>query len=317
MSLTQQDRGAAPHHHTPTSKTTRYQRLDPEERIVDPMEVLRNDSSERRKSGNATCRGDSVVGSPSSSIFRRTHNNVNSSQGSATAWTALSTSMDEEDNKERRSDEEDEGDGAANLSTAACSHPSLVSGLTSAQGSHEWLEDDDLEEDADMIRRYHVIQTRVPTLPAEFSGKEARGQTTGIGTAAWQGLADLRQGARQRRAARLLNPASKHDFLQTWFCDATDRGIALAAALTAGWLVVGLAASASAGYWCFGLFLFGLRVSTRTVYESIVHSQRRRNRRNSTVTGSPTSMGTELATTPAKGNPSYRDQQEDLTAPMV
>jgi hypothetical protein len=217
--------------------------------------------------------------------------------------------MDEEDNKERRSDEEDDDhNGAANLSTAARSHPSLVSGLTSsAQGSHDWLEDDDLEEDEDMIRRYHVIQTRVPTLPAEFSGKEARGQRTGIGTAAWQGLADLRQGARQRRAARLLNPASKHDFLQTWLCDATDRGIALAAALTAGWLVVGLAASVGTGYWLFGLLLFGLRVSARTVYDSIIHGQRRRNRRNSTVTNnnSPTSLGTtELTTTPAKGNSS-------------
>ena len=304
--------------HTPSSKS-RYQRLHHHHHpdhdsaaesiveVADPREMTASPGTIFRSRGVTTM-------TPATTA---------STTPDRPSWTALSTEDLAE--KERRSDEEDDDQDSVHNNNTSRSHQSLVSGL-SPNTSREWLDEDELQDDDDMIRRYHhVIHTRVPTLPAEFSGKESRGNTVGLGVRMWAALGELRQGARQRRAARLLNPNSRHDFCQTWFCDATDRGIALAAALTAAWLVAGILTHARAGYWWTGFVLFVIRVSARSVYEAAMERKRLR-KRNSTMPLHATATVTpnhslELSAGNANGGPKsnnlYRDQEGQLMTPMV
>lgn len=292
---------------TPASSKSRYQRLHHQDRdeVVDSIVEVDRD----------------MPVSPGGTIFRGRNNvmTANTSAHDRPSWSALSTEDIAE--KERRSDEEDDNDDDG--LHASRTHQSLVSGI-SPNASLDW--NDDLQDDDDMIRRYHhVIHTRVPTLPAEFSGKESRGNATGIGSKIWAALGELRQGARQRRAARLLNPNSRHDFCQTWFCDATDRGIALAAALTAAWLLVGMLTSARAFYWWLGFLLFVVRVSARSAYEAITEHKRKRRRASTTPTASSMNAANmaQMEMTGDNGNgiskssDHYRDQDASLTVPMV
>jgi len=290
---------------TPGSSKSRYQRLHHRDEVVDSIVEV-----DRDMTASPVLRG------------RNTSNNTSLTTPSPDrpSWSALST--EDVGEKERRSDEDDEEDDNRALHTSR-SHQSLVSGL-SPNTSIDW--NDDLQDDDDMIRRYHhVIHTRVPTLPAEFAGKESRGNATGIGVQLWAALGELRQGARQRRAARLLNPNSRHDFCQTWFCDATDRGIALAAALTAAWLLVGILTHARAFYWWLGFLLFIVRVSARTSYEAFTEHKRKRKHRASTApmasTGSSNVMELAGGNNGSGKSPNhhhhYRDQDASLIVPMV
>ena len=128
-------------------------------------------------------------------------------------------------------------------------------------------EDDDDDENDIVLRRYH---TRVEVTPVEFD--------TGnfpVIRRVWHSLEQERIAARQRRAARLLANADTtlaqrvNSFCVTWFCDATDRGIILAAILCALWLAVGTFVSAKRPYWVMGVVLFTLRISARRITESI------------------------------------------------
>lgn len=277
--------------------------------------------------------------SNSTSLPTTTTTTTASSTPDRPAWTALSTEDITE--KERRSDaeeeEDDDGDHDMIISLPHATSRSLVSSAISPNTSREWLDEDELQDDDnDMIRRYHhVIHTRVPTLPAEFSGKRggggaANGQEEGVLSQVWTALGELRQGARQRRAARLLNPNSRHDFCQTWFCDATDRGIALAAAVTAAWIVMGMLTQAKAGYWWLGLLLFIIRVSARSVYEAVLERKRLQKRNNSTMSLAVTTSASNhhhhhhaLELSPgnvnggANSNTLYRDQEGPLMATPI
>lgn len=332
--------GTSDRPHTPSSKS-RYQRLhhhhlphaandDDDNAVIESIEEDRR--REMTASPGTIFRGRGV-----SIISSNNNSNTPATTASTTpdrpAWTALSTTEDSPE-KERRSDEEDEDDQDSVHNAASRSHQSLVSGLSpnnsrewlSPNNSREWLDEDELHDDDDMmLRRYHhVIHTRVPTLPAEFSGKEPRGRVQKI----WAAVGELRKGARQRRAARLLNPNSRHDFCQTWFCDATDRGIALAAALTAAWLLVGFLTQPGAGYWWLGLLLFVIRVSARSVYEAVLE-RKRLQKRNSAMPLHSTNVATggnalELSAGNANGGGSgakssnlYRDQEGPLMQPIV
>ena len=286
---------------TPGSSKSRYQRLHHQDRdeVVDSVVEVDRD----------------MTASPGTIFRGRSTATANTSAPDRPTWAALST--EDVTEKERRSDEEDDNDD--NGLHRSRSHQSLVTGL-SPNTSLDW--NDDLQDDDDMIRRYHhVIHTRVPTLPAEFAGKESRGNATGIGAKIWTALGELRQGARQRRAARLLNPNSRHDFCQTWFCDATDRGITLAAALTAAWLLVGILTNARAFYWWLGFLLFFVRVSARSAYEAFTEEKRKRKRNSTMPTVSSGATNMELTGNNGNGisKPSipYRDQDASLTVPMV
>jgi len=304
-----------------SSSKSRYQRLHHQDRdeVVDSIQV---DVDHRDKAVSPVFRGrntSSTTSSTNSAIV------VVASPPDRSSWSALST--EDVGEKERRSDEEeDDDDDDHDILHTSRSHQSLVSGL-SPNASMDW--NDDLQDDDDMIRRYHhVIHTRVPTLPAEFAGKESRGNATGIGVRLWSALGELRQGARQRRAARLLNPNSRHDFCQTWFCDATDRGIALAASLTAFWILVGVLIHARAFYWWLGFVLFAIRVSARTSYEAFAEHKRKRKRASNAaptassgtshvmeLTGGNNGIG--ISKSPNHHHHSYRDQDASLTVPMV
>lgn len=237
---------------------------------------------------------ESASASPSSAIFRGRSNgggiNIShsNSHNSPDRWTQVATT---EDTHEKRSDNEEEDSEHDNH------HTSLVG------NSRSW-EEDDLAAEDDMIRRYQVI-TRVPTLPAEFGNSTAGGNNhrrplRRLLTA----LDQRRQGARQRRAARLLNPktARSSDIIQTWFCDATNQGIALAAALTAVWVLVGALVHAKAAYWWTGVVLFVLRVSSRSAYQAWARRQRRSTSSNHDNVELPADSGGNAAP--------YRDAQE-------
>lgn len=331
------------------------------------------------RSRGTTTTSSSSGGNNNSNGANHNNNPLNTSSLSANShadkqrpsWTTAIATNDELE-KERRSDDEEEDDdgtdgggggGSSSVNNKSHSRSSRQSLVLSPDNSRDWEDDDDddlQDDDDDMIRRYHhvIVHTRVPTLPAEFMGREGRGSHAGLlrwgggtmggggGTAArcdnvWAALAELRQGARQRRAARLLNPNSRqNDFCQTWFCDATDRGIALAAVLTALWLVTGVVASAGAWYWWIGLLLFGVRVSARTAYEALQERKRRRKRNSSMMPTSSnngnnniniiaTHHGNALEMSSARDHSNgvggtaktsnhYRDQERPLTgAPMV
>jgi hypothetical protein len=87
----------------------------------------------------------------------------------------------------------------------------------------------------------------------------------------WNGM---RHSARQRRAARLLSlPSETHRAyvcILTVCCDATDIGIAVAAASVLAWIVVGGLAKMGSGYWMLGLTLFVIRISARRCYDSAI-----------------------------------------------
>lgn len=142
-----------------------------------------------------------------------------------------------------------------------------ISYARSFEDSMEEEDDDDDDENDIVLRRYH---TRVEVTPVEFD--------TGnfpVIRRVWHSLEQERIAARQRRAARLLANADTtlaqrvNSFCVTWFCDATDRGIILAAILCALWLAVGTFVSAKRPYWVMGVVLFTLRISARRITESI------------------------------------------------
>lgn len=181
--------------------------------------------------------------------------------------------------------------------------PTILSRHSSLDYDSDWE-----EEDEATLRRYHLDivtpRTNVP-LPSEFSGTRAAGglfnssnplspssssssssntmynrlyhSVRRCWTAGRQRWRELRQNARQRRAARLLTMPSEsarhrcRACLVSWCCDATDAGIVLTAAWLTLWLVAGLylvgQEGPSVGYWVAGLLLFAVRVTARRCYE--------------------------------------------------
>ena len=87
-----------------------------------------------------------------------------------------------------------------------------------------------------------------------------------VGRQRWR---DLRQAARQRRAARLLSMPSEsmrhrcQAGLVSWCCDATDAGIALTAAWLTLWGVGGWMTGLGITYWLAGVLLLVVRVTAR------------------------------------------------------
>jgi len=158
-------------------------------------------------------------------------------------------------------------------------------------------------EEEEIVRRYHTPH-ELP-LPAEFSHDN-------IPKRMWQSFLELRTAARQRRAARLLTMPSEsfanrtYACLLTWCCDATDRGILLVAAIMACWLLVGWIAGMPTSWWFTGLLLFCIRVSSRSLYESISHKRRRRHLRSEAV---------ELATPSWKAT--AKESNSDLDVDVV
>lgn len=190
---------------------------------------------------------------------------------------------------------------------------------TSLSLSQDW-DDDDFENDFDdeiNVRRYQLDFTNMAAardvpLPAEFQGHTWTDrlnytihQSYIVAHRNWQ---SLRQGARQRRAARLLTMPSesmRYRFracFLSWCCDATDMGIALTAAGLVIWILVGLLSTSSSStsggtarknysYWLTGLALFLVRISARRLYDAAVsfvigqcrrqQQQRQRGRLNS------------------------------------
>jgi hypothetical protein len=87
----------------------------------------------------------------------------------------------------------------------------------------------------------------------------------------WQ---SLRQAARQRRAARLLTMPSENvrhkvrACFISWFCDATDIGIAFTASCVLLWIIFGvLTHNTAMKYWMIGTTLFIIRISARRFYD--------------------------------------------------
>ena len=124
----------------------------------------------------------------------------------------------------------------------------------------------------------------------------------------WLSFLELRAAARQRTAARLLRMPSESFYfrlqacLMNWFCDATDRGILLAAGLLLIWLGVGIAANlpGNSNWWRWGLLLFFVRVSARHLYECTARDGQRcsvsmARRRRQRVRGSDLNAGPSAA----------------------
>lgn len=137
----------------------------------------------------------------------------------------------------------------------------------------------DFEEDEEQhatVRRY---QLDFQVTPAEFSHDS-------LPKRVWSSFLQLRLAARQRRAARLLSLPSEsrctrqslRACLLTWCCDATDRGILLAAAVMALWILVGISTrqrTRQSWWWYTGIMLFVIRVSARRLYEYALKRRRR------------------------------------------
>ena len=183
-------------------------------------------------------------------------------------------------------------------------HHQILSSRSRNSSSHSLHHDDDDDDDweeEDIVRRYHTPH-ELP-LPAEFSHDS-------LPKRVWHSFLELRMAARQRRAARLLTMPSEsfanqcHACLLTWCCDATDRGILLVAAIMTCWLLVGWVAGMPSSYWYTGILLFGIRVSSRSLYESL-HRKRRRLR----------SEAVELAATSWKAN--AKESNSNLNVDVV
>lgn len=158
------------------------------------------------------------------------------------------------------------------------------------------------EEDDAVVRRYHM-RNRIPIVPAEFA-------TPPWHLRLWLAWQELRTAARQRRAARLLNDntATTAHCLQTWCCDATDRGIALVAILLLLWIVIGFISSQGSSYWFFGFLLFVIRVTARCSYEYYysLKSRKRSSTNNNNTSTNNTSISPGTTTTTVEMN-DYRD----------
>lgn len=173
-------------------------------------------------------------------------------------------------------------------------------GLLSRQGSRcasstvssvDW-DDDEFDDDVVNIRRYHLefgnsslqqnqqLQQRIndtddPSnlgMNIVFDCFRCRIRKS-LSTLShhWQ---SLRQAARQRRAARLLTMPSENvrhkvrACFISWFCDATDIGIAFTASCVLLWIIIGLLTRNTAmKYWMIGTTLFILRISARRLYD--------------------------------------------------
>ena len=176
---------------------------------------------------------------------------------------------------------------------------SAPTGLLSRQGSRcasstvssvDW-DDDEFDDDVVNIRRYHLEfghsslqhnQRRQQRLNEEDPSDLGMSIVNdcfrcrirkSLSTLSyhWQ---SLRQAARQRRAARLLTMPSenvRHKFRAcfiSWFCDATDIGIAFTASCVLLWIIFGILTHNTAiKYWMIGTTLFVIRISARRVYD--------------------------------------------------
>ncbi len=177
-------------------------------------------------------------------------------------------------------------------------------GLLSRQGSRcasstvssvDW-DDDEFDDDVVNIRRYHLefghgsLQQSQQRQPLGNIPDDQSTPSSDLGMNVildcfrcrirksfstishhWQ---SLRQAARQRRAARLLTMPSEnlrykvHACFISWFCDATDIGIAFTASCVLLWILFGvLAHNTAMTYWIIGATLFIVRISARRCYD--------------------------------------------------
>ena len=174
-------------------------------------------------------------------------------------------------------------------------------GLLSRQGSRcasstassvDW-DDDEFDDDLVNIRRYHLefghgslqsSQQRQPMGNFPDDNQSTPSAELGMNVLLdcfrcrlqksfstivhhWQ---SLRQAARQRRAARLLTMPSESVRYKvracfiSWFCDATDIGIAFTASCVLLWILFGvLTHNTGMSYWIVGATLFIVRISAR------------------------------------------------------
>ena len=179
-------------------------------------------------------------------------------------------------------------------------------GLLSRQGSRcasstassvDW-DDDEFDDDLVNIRRYHLefghgslqqSQQRQPMGNFPDDNQSTPSAELGMNVLLdcfrcriqksfstivhhWQ---SLRQAARQRRAARLLTMPSESVRYKvracfiSWFCDATDIGIAFTASCVLLWILFGvLTHNTGMSYWIVGATLFIVRISARRCCDS-------------------------------------------------
>ena len=169
-------------------------------------------------------------------------------------------------------------------------------GASSTVSSVDW-DDDEFDDDVVNIRRYHLefgngsLPQNQPHWPPRGNHSDDRStpsaelgmniiidcfrcrvrQSLSTISYHWQ---SLRQAARQRRAARLLTMPSENARYKiracviSWFCDATDIGIAFTASCVLIWIIVGvLTHNSTLNYWVVGTSLFIIRISARRSYD--------------------------------------------------
>jgi hypothetical protein len=165
------------------------------------------------------------------------------------------------------------------------------------------LDDDDDDDELDLKRynlAFSISNTDRQTMMSPYSqhgpGNSANG-SNGLASLSqsgpnslswlayvWYSFQSLRQQARQRRAQRLLQQSERSIRQTIWicvmtYCDATDRGIFLVAALMVAWsLLVYFASSETLKRWVVvtGICIFALRFSARPL---IGYLQQRTSRR--------------------------------------
>jgi hypothetical protein len=173
-------------------------------------------------------------------------------------------------------------------------------GLLSRQGSRcasstvssvDW-DDDEFDDDVVNIRRYH-LEFGNSSLQPNQQRQQRLNDTEGPSDLGMNVVVDcfrcrirksfstlsyhwqsLRQAARQRRAARLLTMPSENVrhkarvCLISWFCDATDIGIAFTAICVLLWIIIGvLKHKTTMKYWMIGTTMFLIRISARRFYD--------------------------------------------------
>lgn len=182
------------------------------------------------------------------------------------------------------------GEAAEKLSSSPDSQPSAYSPVSNVRASSFTFDDDD-DEDEENLKRYNLDFSidadrakLAPDLAHGRASSQSSSQQNSILQFLWFSFQSQRQQARQRRAQLLLQQ-SERDFRQSvWicvstYCDATDRGIILVAALIIVWVVLLLAVfdEGSRKHWIVsGLLVLMVRLGARPLWGYISRQRQRR-----------------------------------------
>jgi hypothetical protein len=205
---------------------------------------------------------------------------------------AADKSVHEDDDNDQEEHSPLKGDLTESVSSSSASQPLAYSPVSRMRASSFTFDDED-DEDEENLKRYNLDfsidadRAKLTTSPGGTTTSSHSSTQQNFSTvlqSLWYSFQTQRQQARQRRAQLLLQQSERDLRQSVWicvstYCDATDRGILLVAALIFLWIVLLLSVSHGdfrRHLFVTGFLLFAVRLGARPLWGYFSRQRQRR-----------------------------------------